>query len=104
MKAALQPLFDHLIGNRDDGRVHGQAERFRGLEVDHSLVLVRGLHWKVSRILALENAIDVGSRLSVLLDLVPAKGDQAALVSEKTFEVDGGEPVPGCKRDDEIAM
>ena len=39
-----------------------EAERLSSLEIDYQLVLHRGLHWKVGRLLALEDAIDVASR------------------------------------------
>ena len=36
-----------------------EAERLRGLEVDHQLVLGRLLHRQIGRLLALEDAIDI---------------------------------------------
>ena len=50
-------LFDYLVGAGDERRRHVQAERLCCLHVDHQFVLRRYLHWKVSRLLALENAI-----------------------------------------------
>ena len=38
-------LFDHLVGAREQRRRHGEAEGFRGLEVDHHLRLGQLLHW-----------------------------------------------------------
>jgi len=40
-------LFDHLVGAREQRWRHFEAERFRGLEVDHKLVLCRLLDWYV---------------------------------------------------------
>ena len=34
-------LFDRLVGTRLQRQWHGEAERLRGLEVDHQLVLGR---------------------------------------------------------------
>src|SRR5215212_10856230 len=36
-----------------------EAKRLGGLEIEHQFILVRGLHWEVSRFLAFEDAIDV---------------------------------------------
>ena len=63
-------LFDHLVGAGEHGRGHVEAERLGGLEVEHRFVLGRGLHWQVGGLLALEDAIDVSSRLPVLVDLI----------------------------------
>ena len=59
----------------DGGTV--EAERLRGLEIDHQLVLGRRLHRQVGGLLALEDAIDVACRLSVLIDSDRPIGDQA---------------------------
>jgi len=37
----IADLFDHLVGTRLQRQWHGEAERLRGLEVDHQLVLGR---------------------------------------------------------------
>jgi hypothetical protein len=39
-------LFDHLVGQRQQVRGHGDAERFRGLEVDHKSVGRGLLKWQ----------------------------------------------------------
>ena len=45
---AWRTLFDHLVSTRLQRQWHGEAERLRGLEVDHRLELGRLLHWKIS--------------------------------------------------------
>src|SRR6516225_11670240 len=52
---------DHLVCARKHRCGKVEAERFRGLEVDHQLVLGRRLHRKVGGFLALEDAIDISS-------------------------------------------
>ena len=77
---------------------------FRGLEIDHQLVLGRRLHRQVGWLLALEDAIDVAGRAPVLVDNIRPVGDQAAAGDEETFAVDRGQLVPGRQRDDQFAM
>jgi hypothetical protein len=52
-------IFDHLVGADDEGRRRVEAKRPGGLEVDHKLVLGRGLHGQIGRLLALQNAASV---------------------------------------------
>src|SRR5437870_3333660 len=66
----LAHLLDHLVGARKQRRRNFDANRPRGLEIDHQLILGRRLHRQVGRLLALEDAIDIGSRLAVLVDNV----------------------------------
>jgi hypothetical protein len=51
------PLFDRLVGALLELQRHIEAERLSRFEIDHQLVFRRRLHRKVSRLLALENAI-----------------------------------------------
>jgi hypothetical protein len=67
-RAARGGSLYHLVGAREHGRRHVEAERLGGLEVDHQLVLGRRLHRKVGRLLALEDAIDVAGREPVLVE------------------------------------
>src|ERR1043166_1249508 len=52
-------LFDHLVGNCEQRGGNGDAERFRGLQVDHELEPGRLFDRKVGRDGALQNPVDV---------------------------------------------
>ena len=41
MHRSMKKLFDHLVGAGDERRRHGEAEGFRGLEVDYQFELGR---------------------------------------------------------------
>src|SRR6266487_2641415 len=58
----LAHSFNHLVGAGEERRRHVEAERFRGLEIDHQLVLGRCLHRKIGRLPALEDAINIRRR------------------------------------------
>ena len=102
--AANKHLFDHRVGAGKQRLRHGQAEPFRGLEIDHQLVFGRRLNRKIGRLFALEDAIDIGGRASVLVDPIGPIGYQAALGDDEVKAIDRGELVPGRKRNDQIAM
>ena len=53
-------LLDHLVGAVKQCWRHDEAERIRGFEVDHQLILGRRLRWQVGRLLALEDAVHIG--------------------------------------------
>ena len=67
-------------------RRHREAERLRGLEIDHQFVFGRRLHRQVGGLLALEDAIDVAGRAPVLVDEIRPVGDQAAGGDEDALE------------------
>jgi hypothetical protein len=100
----LQALFDHLVGAGKQRRRKFEAQRLRGLEIDHQLILCWCLHRKVGRLLAFEDAIDVSSGAPVLVNPIRSLGDQAAASDEVTVAVDRGQFVPSGKCDDQIAM
>src|SRR6266851_7342334 len=99
-----QSLFDYLVGAGEQLRWHVEAKRLRGLEVDHQLVLGWRLYRKVGRLLALEDAVDIAGRASVLVNEIGAIGDQAGGNGVGAFIVDRGQLVPSCQRDNQVPM
>ena len=77
-KADIRPhSIDQFISAAEQRLRHGEAERLGGREVDHQFVLGRRLHWKVTRLLALEDAIDIASRPAELVEVIGTVGDEA---------------------------
>src|SRR5215467_94074 len=93
-------LFDHLVRTRLQCRRHAQAERLGGLEVDHQFELDRGLDGKSARLFALEDAVDIGCRAPIRIELVSSVGQQAAELSEGSARIDGREAGASCQRYD----
>jgi hypothetical protein len=62
--------FDHLVGAREHRHRYIEAKSLRGLEVDHHLVSSRRLNWKVRRLLAFEDTIDIAGRLAEQVDKI----------------------------------
>src|SRR5258708_38566079 len=59
-KAADQAsLFDHLVGQREQRRRDGQAERLRGLEIYDQLEFARLYHGQFRGLFASQNATDI---------------------------------------------
>ena len=52
------PLFDHLVGTSEQRRWDFEVERLGGFQIDHQLVLGRGLYWQVGGFLAFEDAME----------------------------------------------
>ena len=93
----MRRLFDHFIGAREDGRRDYETHCFCGFEIDYQRVLVRCLHRKLGRLLALEDAIDVARGAPIEIDRVGPIGQQAALDGLATDRVDGREAV-ACRQ------
>jgi hypothetical protein len=61
-KADIGASLNNFVCAREHRGRNCEAERLSSLEIDYQLVLDRSLYWKVGRLLALEDAIDVASR------------------------------------------
>src|SRR5262245_50326311 len=56
LAALTKVLLDHFARELADALRHGDAERLRGLEIDHEVELGRNLHRQLGRARAFENA------------------------------------------------
>jgi hypothetical protein len=93
-----EALLNHLVGALLKAQRHIQAERFGSLEIDHQLELDRGLDRKLARLGALEDAIGIGRRAPIIIDLVISVRQQAADFSEETERIDGRDTVASNQR------
>src|SRR4029077_19292446 len=52
-------LFQEFVGRSEQGRRHFDADRFRGLKIDHQFELDRLFDRQIGRLRALENLVDI---------------------------------------------
>jgi hypothetical protein len=71
-------LFDHLVGNGEQCRRDGEADRSRAVEVDHQLELGRLHNRQVRRLRALEDTRGIESDLANGVEDVASVADQPA--------------------------
>jgi hypothetical protein len=57
-------LLNHLVGERQQGRGHGYAELFSGLQIDHQSKLARLLDRKIAGLGAAKNFRNIGARMA----------------------------------------
>src|SRR5205807_1280679 len=57
--AAIQGLFDHLVGAGEQRRRHLKAKRLGGGEIDDEIELGRLLHWDVARLRPAQNLVGI---------------------------------------------
>ena len=81
-------LIDHLSGARQQSWGDRQVQSLRRLEIDNQFVVSRRLNRQVSRLLALEDTVDITSCASELFDSTRPIGDQAAESDIKAASVD----------------
>src|SRR5215469_483233 len=67
--------FDHYVGGYEQLIGHGKAERLGRLEVDDQLELGRLDHWQVGGLLALENATNIDTSLTIVFGEMNAVAD-----------------------------
>src|SRR5215475_3857585 len=96
--------FNHLVGAGEQGVWNGQSKSLGGLDVDHQLILGRGLHRQISWLLALEDAIDITGRALVQVDIIRPIGHETASSSEEAFVVDRRKFVSGGEFYDQSVM
>jgi hypothetical protein len=61
------PIADIIGYSITSSARNGEAQRLRGLEVDHQFILGRRLHRKIARLFAFQDAIDIAGRSPILL-------------------------------------
>src|SRR5215510_3555876 len=61
-------LFDHLVSAREQCRRQVEAECLCSFQINNQLVFGRRLHREIGRLLAVEDAIDIAGRTSLLVD------------------------------------
>src|SRR5262245_12512593 len=97
-------LFDNLIGACKHRRWHGKAERFGGLEVDDQFVLGRRLNRHVSRLLAPEDAVNVGGCARVLVTKIRSIRYQPSSDNIGSLLVRCRQFISGSQRNYQITM
>jgi hypothetical protein len=97
-------LLNDLISPREERGGHIEPEGLRGLQVDHQLVAGRRLHREVGGLRPLQDAVHVFGCLSVLVDEISSKRDEAAGSNEMPVELDSRQLILGCERNDQLAM
>ena len=72
----MSELFDDFVSTRKEPWRHFEAKRLSRLQVYGEFVLGWRLHWKVIRLLALEDAIDISGPGTKGIDRIGAIGDE----------------------------
>src|SRR5262245_27721076 len=70
--------FDYLVGAGEERRRHFEAERLGGFSVDHQLEFGRLLDWKIGRLCAFEDFVDVAGGAVNQVGCICPIGDESA--------------------------
>src|SRR5215831_9014461 len=97
-------LFDHFVCTREQRRRHGETKCFGSLKIDYQFEPGRRLHRQISWLLALEDAIDIASGASVVIEPVRPVRDQATSSDKSTVRVHRRKLIPGRKCDYLLAV
>src|SRR5262249_36505302 len=92
--------FDQLVGSCKESVRYGEAERVGRLEIDDQLELNRGLHGKIARLFAFQDAIRISCRAPKIIGPVLSVGQQPTKFSEKTLSINGRETIASRQRCD----
>ena len=82
-RSKTTPLFDHLVGAKQDPLRHVEAERLGGLEVHDHFEFCRKLHRQIAGFLAAQDAIDISGGAANGVYRVGSVGEQTALSDEE---------------------
>src|SRR5215475_2415719 len=103
-KRTWPALFKNLGGAGEDRIRYRDADPLSGIKIDHKLVLGRRLYRQIGWLLALEDAIDIASGASVVIEPVRPVRDQAASGDKSTIRVHCRKLIPGRQCDYLVAV
>jgi hypothetical protein len=81
-------LFDYLVGGHDQAHRYSQSKSPRCFAIDDGFIFVGCLYWKIARLGAAKDLIDVSRCLPILLDGDNPIGHQAPGGDEELVAVD----------------
>src|SRR5262249_4862769 len=96
--------FDDLGGAQKYRWGYGKTEPLGGLAVQDHLKFCRELHREIARLLAAQNAIDIGGGATPVVYLVDSVGEQAPFSGKERLRIDLRYLVSGRCRYDRRAM
>jgi hypothetical protein len=81
-----QQLFDLLVGAQQNRWGHGKTERLGGLEVHDHFEFCRKLHREIARLLAAQDAIDIGGGATPVVYPVVSVGSKPPSLANSDAE------------------
>src|SRR6516164_4714891 len=103
-KPTYPRLFDDLGCAQHYRWGYGKAERLGGLEVQDHLEFCRKLYREIARLLAAQNAIDIGGGATPRVYRVGSVGEQTTVSGKDRCPIDRRYFAPGRRRYDRRAM